>query len=48
MNKKSLQLQELDVESFTIPGGVEGTALNADFAYNEALLIISCFCSADC
>jgi hypothetical protein len=48
MNKVSLQIEELDVESFAIPGGEE-TAPNAALAYNnEAFLIISCFCSADC
>ncbi len=48
MNKLSLQIEELDVESFAIPGGVEETTPNAALEYNEAFLIISCFCSADC
>jgi len=48
MNKRSLQIEELDVESFSIPGGVEETALNAALEYNEAVMIVSCFCSADC
>jgi hypothetical protein len=48
MNKLSLQIEALDVESFAIPGGVEDTAPNAALAYDDAFLIISCFCSADC
>ena len=48
MDKLTLKVDELDVESFTVPGGVEETAPNADLAYNEPFIIISCFCSADC
>jgi hypothetical protein len=48
MNKMSLQIETLDVESFAIPGGVEATTPNAALAYDDAFLIISCFCSADC
>lgn len=48
MYKMSLKIEELDVESFAILGGVEETAPNAALEYNDAFLIISCFCSADC
>lgn len=48
MNKLNLQVEELDVVSFAIPGGIEETTPNAALANNEAFLIISCFCSADC
>ncbi|HEY0015307.1 MAG TPA: hypothetical protein VGC13_03270 [Longimicrobium sp.] len=48
MNKMSLQIEELDVEPFAIPGGVEETAPNAALAYDDGFLIVSCFCSADC
>lgn len=48
MYKMSLQIEKLDVESFAIPGGVDETAPNAALAYNDAFMIISCFCSADC
>jgi hypothetical protein len=48
MNKMSLQIEALDVESFAIPGGVEAMAPNAALAYDELVMIVSCFCSADC
>lgn len=48
MNKLSLQIEELDVESFAIPGGGEETTPNAGLAYDEGFIIVSCFCSADC
>lgn len=48
MNKVSLQIEALDVESFAIPGGMEDTTPNAALAHNDAFIIVSCFCSADC
>ena len=48
MEKLTLHVDELAVESFVVPTAPEETTLAMAVAANEPFIIVSCFCSADC